>query len=151
MSGRSPQSRAHGLGMVEFIIVLPVMLIFILCTAEFGRAFMQYNTLTKTTRDAARYISSNALFGSTGVVVLTPDVQSETRNLLVYGDIGASGSPVLPGLTTSDVSITPAGGSVQIGASYAYTPIFATLPLFQYGANQGTSFTFQSSMTVRAL
>jgi Flp pilus assembly protein TadG len=140
-----------GVGMVELIVVLPILLVFIMFTAEFGRAFMQYNTLTKTTRDAARYISSKALFGSTGIVQLTPSVEAETRNLLVYGDVVGATSPLLPGLTPADVSIGSVGGEVAVGASYAYTPIFATLPLFQFGADQSATYTFESSMTVRAL
>ena len=144
--------RMKGLGMVELVIVLPLMLVFIMGTAEFGRAFMHYNTLTKTTRDAARFVSANALFGSTGVIQLTPGVEAETRNLLVYGDIAGGTTPLLPGLAPADVSLlTVAGGQVAVGATYSYTPIFATLPLFQYGGNAPTAFTFESSMTVRAL
>ena len=141
-----------GIGMIEFLIALPVMLILIMAAAEFGRAFMQYNTLTKSTRDAARFVSNHALFGSTGVVVLTPGLLTETQNLLVYGDVGTTGTPLLPGLVPADVTVTSDGaGNVTVGATYGYTPIFSSLPMFTYGSARSTGFTFRSSMTVRAL
>ena len=71
--------------------------------SELGRAIHQYNTLTKATRDAARYLT---LF-ETG----TRDAAAIC--LAVYGTVvvnaagGAtcSGTPLLPGLSTANVAV----------------------------------------------
>ncbi len=85
-SAKSVLSRTKGVAIVEFIIVLPICLILIIATAEFGRVFMQYNTLTKSVRDGVRYVATNALVGSTGVVTINGAVQAQTQNLVVYGN-----------------------------------------------------------------
>jgi len=140
-----------GITIIEFLIVLPILMMLIMATAEFGRAFVQYNALTKTLRDGARYVGSRALNGTTGVVVINSSLQSQTRNLVVYGNIAGSGTPLLPGLVPGNVSVTGgAPGAVVVAATYAYTPIFASLPLFQFGSVT-TPFSLQAAVTMRAL
>ena len=53
--GRQPRSRNRGAVLVETVVVLPLLLALILETAEFGHAFWQYSTLTKSVRDGARF------------------------------------------------------------------------------------------------
>jgi hypothetical protein len=149
----APPGRCRGLAIVEFVIVLPLCLMLLMATGEFGRAFLQYNALEKSVRDGARYVAGKARFGSSGVVSITAQLDLETRNLVVYGNRVASGNPLLPGLTTADVTLVDAGGeSVRVTASYPYTPIFAFIPGFIYGGNVGTSgYVFQAAVTMRAL
>ena len=89
---RNAHIRQRGSAVVELAIVLPLLLLIFLGTAEFGRALFQYNTLTKTVRDGARYISQNSLNGSTGVVDVPPTAVAvvETKNLVVYGIRGGA-------------------------------------------------------------
>ena len=63
-------NKQYGLAMVEMVIVSPLLLLLIFGVAEMGRAFYQYNTLTKSVRDGARYLSGEAILGST-VIDLT--------------------------------------------------------------------------------
>ena len=146
-------SCSKGVAMIEFVIVLPICLILIMGTAEFGRAFMQYNTLTKSIRDGVRYVSANALVGSTGVVSINGAVQTEAQNLVVYGNTVGTGSAILPGLTTGAVTVAGAGGSnVSVSVTYPYGSIFAFIPGFFYGPNTSTnSFNLQATVTMRAL
>jgi Flp pilus assembly protein TadG len=139
--------------MVEFIIVLPICLILLMATAEFGRAFMQYNTLTKAVRDGARFLASNSLQGSTGTVSISGQAQAATQNLVVYGNATGAGSPVLPGLTTADVTVANAGGgNVSVSAVYPYGSIFAFVPGFFYGGDvDTTTYSLQTAVTMRAL
>ena len=145
-------ARQRGVAMVEFAIVLPILLMLTLATAEFGRTFLQYNTLTKAVRDAARYVAGKAVKGSTGVVQLNTTLTTEARNLVAFGNVAGSGSSLLPGLVPTNVTIVPgAPGSVVVTANYTYVPIFARLPLFQYGSAVGTSRTLSAAVTMRAL
>lgn len=47
----------RGAAAVEFALVLPMLLLVIGGAIEFGRAFWFYDTLSKATRDAARYLT----------------------------------------------------------------------------------------------
>ena len=53
------RQRSRGQGIVEFALILPVLILMLLITLDFGRLFMSYITLTNTTRVAANYGSVN--------------------------------------------------------------------------------------------
>ncbi len=140
--------------MIELTIALPVLLFMCLATAEFGRALFQYNTLTKSVRDGARHAAQFALLGSTGVVNMTNQLQTESNNLVVYANIGGSGATLLPGLSTNDVTVTDVGGGdIQVSASYNYQPMVGpVLPDFALaGGGIPLAFTLQATVRMRAL
>ena len=83
-------ARQGGAVIVELAIVLPIMLFLMLATAEFGRAFFQYNTLTKAVRDGGRYAAANALAGSLGTLDVNA-IAAETQQLVVYGNAIGNG------------------------------------------------------------
>ena len=112
-----------GLQLVEAAIVIPIFLVLFAATAEFGRFFYEYTTLAKAARVGSRYISTN---------LLSTDEKNAAKNLVVFGTPTAGDTPVLPGLETTHVIITPSEeGSgvipdtvtVQI-VGYTYEPIF---------------------------
>jgi hypothetical protein len=85
--------RQTGTAIVEFALILPFLLLLTFITTEFGRAIYQYNLLTKSVRDAARYLS-----------VQTPGTHVvEARNLIVYGNVTGQGSPLAIGLSPAQV------------------------------------------------
>lgn len=145
--------RQRGLAMVEFAITLPLLLLLLLATAEFGRLISQYDTLTKAVRDGARYAASTASQGATGLVSITPQVQTAVANLVATGNINGSGSALLPGLVPTDVTVSDAGnGYVSVSASYTYEPIVgAALPTFGIGGPISLSFTLNAGAVMRAL
>ena len=53
------RQRSRGQGIVEFALILPVLILMLLITLDFGRLFIDYITLTNTTRVAANYGSVN--------------------------------------------------------------------------------------------
>jgi Flp pilus assembly protein TadG len=143
--------RQRGLAMVELAILLPVIMLIMLMTAEFGRVFYQYTTLDKAVRDGARHAAGTAIFGSTGTVQLTGAVISETQSLVATGST-TGGTALLPGLTAADVTLTNAGpGNIRVTATYGFQPIFATLPGFGATGNRGLSFTLTASSVMRVL
>jgi Flp pilus assembly protein TadG len=147
----SRKGRQRGLAITEFVIVLPVMLLLMLATAELGRAFYQYNILTKAVRDGARYLASNAIQGTTGIIDIS-GVQAATQNLVVYGNTTGSGSPLLEGWSTSTVTATAADAThVQVGATFLFKPIFSKIPTFGFGNDIELGMTFYASVIMRAL
>lgn len=149
----SPTKTQRGLAMVEFAVSLPLLLLLLLATAEFGRLISQYDTLTKAVRDGARYAASTAALGSTGLVYITPQIQTAVGNLVATGNVDGSGSALLPGLVASNVTVSDAGnGYVSVSAAYTYEPMLgATLPTFGFGAPISLSFTLNAGAVMRAL
>lgn len=128
--------RQSGVALVEFTLVAPLLLVLIFITTEFGRAYYQYDTIAKSVREAARYLSVR----SAGV-----DVDKAT-NIVVYGNTAGTGSPIVTGLSASKVSI-PARGTLGsnptmntvtvIVSGVTFTPIVGSV--FGFALN---SFTF---------
>jgi Flp pilus assembly protein TadG len=129
---RAPKrGRQRGIAATEFAIALPLLLLLMLATAEIGRLLSQYDTLTKAVRDGSRYLASNVLVGTQQIVQITPQIQTNTQNLVVTGNVLGAGSPILPGLATGNVTVADAGnGYVSVSATYTYQPILASFPTF---------------------
>ena len=108
--------------LAELAIALPICLVLFGATAEFGRFFYEYSTLAKATRAGSRYLVTAAV---------NADEDTRAKNIVVYGNPEGTGSPVVKGLTTANVTITRDGGApalpetvkVQI-TNYKYQPIF---------------------------
>ncbi len=143
----------RGTAMVEFLIGLPVLLFLLFATAELGRLISQYNTLTKAVRDGVRYAASNAIANGTGLINITPTVQSAVANLVVTGSTAGTGSPLLPGFSTSNVTVVDAGsGYVSVSARYTYQPMVgASLPTFGLGAPINLAVTLNAAQVMPGL
>lgn len=89
-----------GVQLLEAAIVVPIFLMLFGATAEFGRYFYEYTTLAKAAQVGVRYLSS-------ATVEATEDTKAQ--NLVVYGNTAGSGTPILPGLSPSQVIITRQG------------------------------------------
>lgn len=122
--------RERGLAVVEFAIGAPLLLLLLLAVGEFGRLLLQYNELLQGSRDAARYVSSHAMNTTLGTIDLTATLQSTAKNLVVYGAPSVGATPVVPGLTTAQVQVTPVGGThVQVSVTYTFQPLVGNVLL----------------------
>ncbi|CAB3668682.1 hypothetical protein LMG24076_01819 [Trinickia soli] len=132
---RPTPKRMRGAAMVEFAIVVVPLLLLAMGVAEFGRAFYQYEALTKSTRDAARFLS---MYLSTDPAYPVADAQC----LAVYGTSpcpSGSATPLVDGLTTSMIVVCDA--SHTTGCQDATDPPqFAGVPTYDTnnGAASGT-------------
>lgn len=149
----SCSGRCRGIASIELAIVLPVLLLLMMATVEVGRLLSQYDTLTKSVRNAARYLASNAALGTTGVVSITGVVQGATANLVVSGNVNGTGGALLPGLAAGNVTVANVGaGYVSVSATYTYQPLLgAVLPTFGYGPGIALGFPLTSTVVMRAL
>lgn len=95
------KARQSGAAIVEFALAVPLLLLLTLITTEFGRAIYQYNTIVKSLRGAARYLSVQ-----TPSTALTPNTTAiaEAANLVVFGNFSGTGTPLVPGLKVSNVA-----------------------------------------------
>lgn len=149
---KAPRSQ-KGAALIETIVVSPLLLFLVLLTAEITNAFVDHNTLTKSARNGIRYLAANAVAGTTGIVQITPQVEIETRNLVVFGNSTGAGSPVLPGLAIGNVQVMDLGeNNVQVTVTYAYSGLLgATLPSFGIGGDPNLGVNLQATATMRTL
>ena len=147
------RNRQRGLAAVETVIVLPVLLLLFLATAEVGRALLQYNTLAQGVRDGARYLASEALDDFTTQIEITAAKEAAAKNLARYGNIAGTGTLLLPSYSDAHLSVdVPDAEHVTLVANYPYQPmLFNTLPTFGFGSDISMLFTMQTSVTMRAL
>ncbi|MFP3504786.1 TadE/TadG family type IV pilus assembly protein [Burkholderia sp. SIMBA_062] len=135
------RSRMRGVAAVEFALVLMPMIVLATGVAEFGRAIYQYETLTKATRNAARYLS----------VFLPNDSAyplAAAQCLVVYGSTtcGSAGTELVPGLTTSMVIVCDATHSTDCGDASDPSQ-FANLPTYD-STNNAASGTATGSINL---
>lgn len=147
-----PPGRCRGVAMVEFVVVAPFLLLLMLIIGEFGRLLFQYNTLSKSVREGARYLAGHAP-GTLNVMILTEKLQTETTNMVVFGDPNGGIDALIPGLAPSNINVEVVDSiNVRVTASYQYSPAtLQTLPGFGYGAATPLGITLQASTTMRIL
>ena len=103
--------KQKGSSTVEFAMMVPLLLLLVFMVSELGIMFYRLNALTKSVQIAARYLSVNDV---------TPPLDEATaKNLAVYGNTAGTGTAIVPGLTTTQISFPNAGSQhVQVTATY---------------------------------
>jgi hypothetical protein len=147
--------KQSGTATVETAIVISILIILMLITVEFGRAFYYSNEFNKSVRNAARYLSSNAI-NSTGTMEITVVNRLNAKNLLIYGDVLVAGAPFFPGLTVDDIIIDivdPGPPYVRIEATWVYSTLFggSRLPALGISSASEPNLTLDSAIIMRAL
>ena len=126
---RTSNHSQRGVALVELALITPLLLLLTFITTEFGRAVYEYNLVVKSTRDAVRYLS-----------VQTPGTHiTEARNLMVFGNITGTGTPLARGLSLANVPVgscctwQPAGANPLITtvtvriSSYSFHSLFPSV------------------------
>jgi hypothetical protein len=137
--------RQKGVALIEFALIVPFLLLLSITTIELGRAIWEYNTLTKSVRDAARYLSIRAPGSATEI--------SRARNLMIYGDPDGGVDPLALGLSSTNVpdpTWQPAGPGINTVTArisgYTFRPMFANV----FGVSIDTMRFSDISATVRS-
>ncbi len=149
---QNSMARHRGSVLVEMVLVTPILLFIMLATAEVTRVFVDHNTLTKAVRNGARYVAANAYQGTTGLVSVSATLKGEARNLVVYGNIAGTGTPVLSGLTPGDVIVTDIGAdNIQVSANHAISGMFGPVLRNFFGPDINLVHNLQATVAMRAL
>jgi Flp pilus assembly protein TadG len=97
--------RTSGSVVVEFTLSMMTLAPLFLGAAGFGYTFYLYEKLSNAVRTGARYAST--LKYESATTTPTTDFRNAVQRMTVYGNPTAtSGTPVVPGLATSNVSLT---------------------------------------------
>lgn len=114
----------RGQTLVEFALVVMVFLVVMFGLLEFARALWTWNTIVQATRAGARFAVVETPLGNNDAI----------KNYVVYLNSAGSGDPVLPGLTTSNVTVTFRKID-QTLTSGAYESTAAATPAEKYQAD----------------
>ncbi|SDZ19217.1 TadE/TadG family type IV pilus assembly protein [Pseudomonas sp. NFIX28] len=150
---RSPR-RQGGLALVELVLTLPLLLLLMLAFAEFGRMLFQYNSLMQASRDAGRFVASQAWNATLGTLELSGTLQTQTKNVAVYGvPSNPNGYPaVVSGLTPANVAVSAVGTNhVQVSITYTYVPVIGSALPALYGSSVPLGLALTSTVVMRAL
>jgi Flp pilus assembly protein TadG len=91
---------ACGVAAVEFALVIALLVLLLAGVSEFGRALYQYNALVKSAGAAARYLSHYSPGDAMALAA--------ARNLVAYGSLSGTTTPLVPGLTPAQVTVCDA-------------------------------------------
>jgi len=149
---RRARKQQRGIVVIEAAIILPVVLFLILAIAELCNAMLQYNVLTRSIRDSARYAANVAEAGAGVQVVLSATKISTTQNIAVYGKTVA-GTPILPGLAPGNITVSVVNNQdILVAAQYPYQPLFAgKIPALVGDGDAGGTFTMNAQVRMRVL
>ncbi len=141
----------RGLQLVELAIAVPILVLLFAVAAEFGRYFQEYTTLAKGSRVAVRYLATSCVDGSD---------DAAAKNLVVYGNMAGTGSAIVNGLQTTNVTIERRNGAGAMTTGFPATITvkitnFKHTPLFNLGQLMGNSLSLnidlKPSVTMRYL
>jgi Flp pilus assembly protein TadG len=119
----SPKKRARSRGqsMVEFALVLPLLLGFLVISADFGRAFTAYLTISSAAREGATYASRSSLNAANET-----EIKARTR-----AEVGSSGQIWGEPMTVnvSGDKDSQGYGRVKVTVGYTFKPMFSVWPV----------------------
>lgn len=113
------RGRRSGSVLVEFTLSATFLIGVFLGVWQFGYGFFIYSELEQSVRAGARYASLRTYNSATSTP--TSDFLTDVRNVVVYGDPAGGTTPVAPGLTTANVSVTVTFTSVPTAINVAIT------------------------------
>ena len=106
----------RGQSLVEFALVLPVLMILVLGTLDFGRVYFAYVSVTNAARNGADFAA--------GGPAASADLDGIRSTVLAdTGDLPNS-SPTNPGVTVATGSDSQGRPYADVTVSYAFTTLF---------------------------
>lgn len=147
----------QGTAAAEFAMILPLLIIFLVVVMDFGRLMMDYHAVSKSIRDASRYLGRvGVTCGAGGGAIDNAADITRAKNLALSGSVNtpAAGAYLLPYWTdpnTISVNITCIVNTGQFSGRYnslAFIPsivVTATVPFSLFFGNivySGTPFSF---------
>lgn len=106
MNRRAGRHQARGVAALELAVWLPVLVMLLVAAWEWGRALEHHERLAHGVRAAARHLATGD--------AADPVRQDEARQLAVYGRLAGGGTPLVPGLNTSQVQIREPGSDPAV-------------------------------------
>ncbi|HET7011813.1 MAG TPA: TadE/TadG family type IV pilus assembly protein [Anaerolineales bacterium] len=144
---------ARGQGLVEFMLVLPILLLLILGTIELGRMFLILTEATSASREASRYGASVGSDGMGGLRYLDcVGMRDAARRMFVMSDVPDSAIAISwdhgdTSQTFATCAAPPSVADIELGdrvvvsVTLLYAPIVPLVPLPPIPINSETART----------
>jgi len=150
MSGlrRAWRSRS-GIASVEFVLILPLLALMLFGTIDIGRLLFDYHAVSKSVRDAARYVArsdAGALFSDVASCTVNPTTAAgsptqNARNMTLTGTVDLSGGYILNYWTdTSTVTVTGACFDNSAGTYQGFYSGMDDIPIVTVAATASFPF-----------
>src|SRR5262249_26608847 len=140
------KSGRRGNAMLELALATSVLVPVFAGTFQFGYTFYVYDNLTSAIRGGARYASMRTY--DSGSSTPSTGFSTAVKNMVVYGNVEGTGSPVVLGLTTSNVQVIPnMNGSVPASMTVRITGFVVGQVFGSYTFNAKPSTTFSYTGT----
>ena len=105
-----------GIASVEFVLILPLLALMLFGTIDIGRLLFDYHAVSKSVRDAARYVArseAGALFSDLATCTVNPTTAADSpaqnaRNMTLTGTVDLSGGYIL-NYWTDTTTVTVSG------------------------------------------
>lgn len=124
-----------GTSILEFLLVMPVLLLLAFTAIEFGAVFTRANTITKSVQQATRYLSAEHDLADTADEINVK--KTIATNLIIYASFNNTGDSVLPEdaginlgfvnpstfITTRDTDLDGIDDHVRIAVVYMHQPV----------------------------
>lgn len=101
---RERRKRQRGNALVEFALAFSFLFPAITGTFQFGYAFFVYNELQNAVRAGARHAAFKGY--DSGTTTPSEAFSTAVKNTVVYGNPGGGATPIVPNLSTDNVSLT---------------------------------------------
>jgi Flp pilus assembly protein TadG len=119
-NGRKRQ-RTRGQSMVEFALVLPLLLVFLLTAADFGRALTAYMTVSSSASEGASFGSRSAENAANTNAIRQAALSEVGADQQIWG--------VAPVVTITSGTDTQNYPFVEVTVTYTFTPLFSVWPI----------------------
>ena len=125
----------RGVALLELALSLSLLITIVFGITEFGRAILQYNTLAKAARDAARFLAVRDPSAAGAI--------ADAKCMAVYGNPNCTGNALASGLTTAMVSVCYAAdlACAATHQSQGASPVINLVTVTIGGANNPYTFT----------
>lgn len=108
----------QGVLSVEVALLFPIVLVFFILVTEVSLFFFYGHRLQAASYNGARYAAEH--WQST-------NIEQRAREVAVFGVAASAGKPVLPGLSTNDVTVSKEidGEHISVFITYEYAPVIS--------------------------
>jgi Flp pilus assembly protein TadG len=97
------QRRQRGNAMIEFALSFLFLFPVFYGALQYGLSFHAYNALRSAVREGARYAAGKTYLTSTNSYPASWG--SEVKNMVVYGNLAGTGSPIISGLQPANINV----------------------------------------------
>jgi Flp pilus assembly protein TadG len=118
--GRKRQ-RTRGQSMVEFALILPLLLVFLLTAADFGRALTAYITVSSAASEGASFGSRSADNAANTNAIRQAALSEVGADQQIWG--------VAPVVAVASGTDTQGYPWVEVTVTYTFTPLFSVWPI----------------------